>query len=168
MIALLHDWLNQLGGAEDVLETLHGMYPAAPVYTSIYDRARMPARWRAWDIRSTWLDRLPLIHRKQQPFMPLFAWVWAHTRIPVEHDVLLSTKSAFCIGASARNPAARHICYCLTPTRFTYDFANYREREKIPAATIGLLNALNAYLRRWETRAARRVHTFVAISREVQ
>ncbi len=167
-LALVHDWLNQLGGAEDVLETLHRAYPAAPVFTSIYDRARMPAAWRTWDIRSTWLDRLPHIHRRHQPFMPLFAWVWAHYTIPAEHDVLLSNKSAFCIGATPANPAARHVCYCLTPTRFTYDFASYRERERIPAASIGILNALNAQLRRWETRAAQRVHTFVAISREVQ
>lgn len=166
-LALVHDWLNQLGGAEDVLETLHLMRPRAPVYTSLYDRVRMPRAWRSWDIRSTWLDRLPLIHRHHQPFMPLFAWAWAHTRIPEEYDTVLSNKSAFCIGVRAA-PGAKHVCYCLTPTRFTYDFAMYRQRERIPAATIGILNAVNAYLRAWETRAAQRVHTFVAISREVQ
>lgn len=167
-IALIHDWLNQLGGAEDVLQTLHRAYPAAPVFTSIYDRARMPVAWRAWDIRSTWLDRIPHIYRRHQPFMPLFAWVWAHYTIPVEHELLFSNKSAFCIGATPANSAARHVCYCLTPTRFTYDFASYRERERIPAASIGILNALNAQLRRWESRAAQRVNTFIAISREVQ
>ncbi len=167
-LALVHDWLNQLGGAEDVLETLHGMYPSAPVFTSIYDRARMPAAWHSWDIRSTWLDHLPLIHRKHQPFMPLFAHVWSRYRIPAEFDTVLSNKSAFCIGARPLNPQARHICYCLTPTRFTYDFNSYRQREKIPAASIGILNALNARLRHWETQAAQRVDTFIAISREVQ
>jgi glycosyltransferase involved in cell wall biosynthesis len=167
LLALAHDWLNQLGGAEDVLETLHAAFPHAPVFTSIYDRARMPVAWRSWDIRSTWLDRLPLIHRKHQPFMPLFAWVWAHYAIPRGFDTLLSNKSAFCIGARVQ-PGARHICYCLTPTRFTYDFTSYRQRERIPAASIGILHALNAVLRRWETRAAQRVDTFIAISREVQ
>ena len=44
-LALVHDWLNQLGGAEDVLETLVGMFPDAPIYTSIYWRAKMPATW---------------------------------------------------------------------------------------------------------------------------
>jgi glycosyltransferase involved in cell wall biosynthesis len=167
-LALIHDWLNQLGGAEDVLETLHAMYPAAPVYTSIYDRARMPVAWRGWDIRATWLDRMPAIHRRHQPYMPLFAALWARYTIPAEFDTLLSNKSAFCIGARGLNPRARHICYCLTPTRFTYDFDSYRQRERIPAATIGVLNALNAALRRWETRAAQRVDTFIAISRDVQ
>jgi len=167
-IALLHDWLNQLGGAEDVLDTLHGLFPQAPVFTSIYDRARMPARWRSWDIRSTWLDRMPAIHRRHQPYMPLFAAAWANYRIPDEFDVLLSNKSAFCIGARGANPAAKHVCYCLTPTRFVYDFESYRARERIPGPAVPILKLLNAVLRRWESRAAQRVHTFLAISREVQ
>jgi glycosyltransferase involved in cell wall biosynthesis len=167
MIALVHDWLNQLGGAEDVLEVLHRTFPHAPIFTSIYDRARMPAAWRSWDIRSTWLDRLPLIHTRHQPFMPFFAWVWAHYQIPAAHETFLSNKSAFCIGARG-GPGTRHICYCLTPTRFVYDFEHYRGRESIPAASIGILRALNRTLARWETRAAQRVHRFIAISREVQ
>lgn len=168
-IALIHDWLNQLGGAEDVLETLHRMFPAAPVYTSIYDRPRMPAHWRAWDIRSSWLDRLPGIYRHHQPYMPLFAAMWARRRIPAEYDMLLSNKSAFCIGARPCNPQAKHICYCLTPTRFTYDFDSYiRRGEKLPPGAGTVLQALNVGLRRWETQAAQRVTHFIAISREVQ
>jgi glycosyltransferase involved in cell wall biosynthesis len=167
-IAILHDWLNQIGGAEDVLDVLHDLFPQAPVFTSIYDRARMPERWRRWDIRSTWLDRMPAIHRRHQPYMPLFAAAWARYRIPAEFDLLLSNKSAFCIGARGDNPAARHVCYCLTPTRFTYDFESYRARERIPAAAVPVLKLINAALRAWETKAAQRVHMFLAISREVQ
>jgi glycosyltransferase involved in cell wall biosynthesis len=168
-IALIHDWLNQLGGAEDVLTNLHQMFPQAPVFTSIYDRARMPQAWRSWDIRSTKLDGLPGIHRHHQPYMPLFAQSWAQRKIPAEYDVLLSNKSAFCIGARPLNPQAKHICYCLTPTRFTYDFEGYVARgEKLPPGATTILRALNSYLRKWETQAAQRVHTFIAISREVQ
>lgn len=167
-VALVHDWLNQLGGAEDVLSVLKEMFPSAPVFTSIYDRAQMPAEWQRWDIRSTWLDRLPGIHRHHQPYMPLFAWVWAHYRIPAEHDLVLSNKSAFCIGARGQHPQARHVCYCLTPTRFTFEFSVYARRERIPRIAFPILFALNAYLTRWEQRAAAHVHTFVAISRAVQ
>lgn len=167
-LALVHDWLNQLGGAEDVLRALKQLFPSAPIFTSIYDRARMPAEWRTWDIRSTWLDRLPGIHRHHQPYMPLFAWVWAHYWLPAEHDLILSNKSAFCIGVRSRNPQARHVCYCLTPTRFTYTFESYARRERLPPGSSVILGALNAYLRRWETRAAQRVTRLIAISRAVQ
>jgi glycosyltransferase involved in cell wall biosynthesis len=167
-IALVHDWLNQLGGAEDVLNALKRMFPRAPIFTSIYDRQRMPAAWRGWDIRSTWMDHLPEVHRYHQPYMPLFAWVWAHYRIPAEHDVILSNKSAFCIGARGLHATARHICYCLTPTRFTYEFEPYAQRERIPPGASAILRALNVYLRRWETQAAQGVTALIAISREVQ
>lgn len=167
-IALVHDWLNQLGGAEDVLGTLHGMFPNAPVFTSIYDRERMPKAWRAWDIRASWLDGVPAIHRHHQPFMPLFALMWSRMRVPREHGLILSNKSAFCIGAHGASPNTRHICYCLTPTRFTYDFGAYAQRESIPAGASVILRAMNRFLTRWETQAAQRVTNFIAISREVQ
>ncbi len=163
--ALLHDWLNQLGGAEDVLTVLHAMFPAAPIYTSIYDRRRMPAAWCAWDIRSSWMDRLPLVYRHHQPYMPLFALTWAATRVPAEYDLVISNKSAFCIGA---HTAGRHVCYCLTPTRFTFDFPAYAAREPIPAGAAVILRALNTVLRRWEVNASRRVSQFIAISTAVQ
>ena len=168
-LALVHDWLNQWGGAEDVLAHLHGFFPDAPILTSICDRPRLPQQWRNWDIRSTALDQLPGIHHNHQPYMPMFAWSWAHRTVPAEYDLVLSNKSAFCIGVRPLNPAARHICYCLTPTRFTYDFDSYVGRgERVPPGAATILRALNTYLRRWETRAAQRVHQFIAISREVQ
>lgn len=167
-IALIHDWLNQLGGAEDVLDTLHSMFPAAPIYTSIYDREHMPASWRAWNIRPSWIDRMPAIHKRHQPYMPLFALAWSKVRIAGEYDTLLSNKSAFCIGARGLHPQVKHICYCLTPTRFTYDFAAYAQRERIPAGASTILRAMNHALRDWETKAAQRVTHFIAISREVQ
>jgi glycosyltransferase involved in cell wall biosynthesis len=163
--AILHDWLNQLGGAEDVLVVLRDMFPAAPIFTSIYDRARMPAAWRDWDIRSSWMDQLPQIHRFHQPYMPLFAMMWANMRVPPEYDLVISNKSAFCLGA---HTAGRHVCYCLTPTRFTFDYPSYAARESIPAGAGVILRALNILLRKWEVSAAQRVSTFVAISREVQ
>ena len=58
-VALIHDYLNQYGGAERVLEALHELFPDAPVYTSIYDARAMPERYRSWDIRTSWMQRLP-------------------------------------------------------------------------------------------------------------
>ena len=57
--ALVHDWLNQAGGAESVLETFHGMYPQAPIYTSMYEPRRLPPAYRQWDIRTSFMQRLP-------------------------------------------------------------------------------------------------------------
>ena len=167
-VALVHDWLNQLGGAEDVLVALKRLFPEAPVFTSIYDRARMPAAWRAWDIRPNWMDRLPGIYRHHQPYMPLYALAFGASRVPAEFDVVLSNKSAFCLAMGAANLAARRICYCLTPTRFIYDFDAYAARETIPAVALPALRLANVALRRFERRAAQRIDTFIAISSEVR
>ena len=56
-LALVHDWLNQIGGAEDVLGTLVEMFPRVPVYTSMHWMERMPPAYRDWDIRVSWMDR---------------------------------------------------------------------------------------------------------------
>lgn len=164
--AILHDWLNQLGGAEEVLEVLHGMYPSAPILTSIYDRARMPQAWQSWDIRSSWMDHLPAVHRRHQPYLPLFAAAWAMRRTPPDADLILSNKSGFCIGA--RTGSAPHVCYCLAPSRYVFDLQAYAANESIPKPAMPVLAALNIWLRRWERAAAQRVTRLVAISSEIQ
>ena len=71
-IALAHDWLNQIGGAENVLEEMSAMYPGAPVFTTIYAPQLMPNAFHAMDIRPTWLNRAPAIHNHHQPYLPLY------------------------------------------------------------------------------------------------
>ena len=97
MLALIHDWLNQLGGAEDVLAALVDLYPDAPLYTSLYDRDRMPAHWREWDIRTAFIDRLPFAHRKPQLYFPLYPFAFEQFDLR-GYDVVLSNKSGFCHG----------------------------------------------------------------------
>jgi len=164
-LALVHDWLNQRGGAEDVLETLVETFPGAPVYTSIYWRDGMPPAYRSWDIRTTWMDRLPGIYRHHQPYLPLYPLAFAGLDLS-GYDVVLSNKSGFCHGV--RTGRAVHICYCLTPTRFVWNFEDYAAREGLPAPVRRALRPLIAVLRRWDWRAAQQVTRFIAISREVQ
>lgn len=164
-LALVHDWLNQVGGAEDVLETLVEMFPAAPIYTSMYWRDGMPQSYRTWDIRTTWMDRLPDIYRHHQPYLLLYPLAFGRLNLS-GYDVVLSNKSAFCHGIRAGT--AIHICYCLTPTRFVWDFDTYAAHESLAPALRRALRPLIALLRRWDWRAAQRVHRFIAISAEVQ
>src|SRR5512137_1737686 len=79
-VALVHDWLNQDGGAEAVLAVLHDLWPDAPVYTTIADSARVPAI-AGWDVRTSWMDRLPAIHAHHQPYLPLYPLTWQATRL---------------------------------------------------------------------------------------
>jgi glycosyltransferase involved in cell wall biosynthesis len=165
-IALVHDWLNQIGGAEDVLEQLTSLYPAAPVFTSIYWPEKMPAHYRWWDIRVSFMDRLPGIHRHHQPYLPLYPLAFERTDLS-GFDIILSNKSGFCHGVP-KPPGAIHICYCLTPTRYVWNFDDYAGREGLGALPRLLLRPLLGWLKRWDKVAAARVDHFIAISSEVQ
>jgi glycosyltransferase involved in cell wall biosynthesis len=165
-LALVHDWLNQNGGAEDVLETLVSLYPSAPVYTSIYAPDLMPDAYRAWDIRTSWLDRLPGIHRHHQQYLPLYPLAFDRLDLS-EYDVVLSNKSGFCHGLRS-GPNTVHICYCLTPTRYIWDLDSYLARENFGAPVRVASRLVAAAYRRWDYAAAQRVDHFIAISTEVQ
>ena len=139
-IALAHDWLNQIGGAEDVLNALLQLYPASPVYTSIFAKSLMPKYLQDKDIHTLWLDRLPAIHRRHQAYLPLYPLAWNNLRID-GYDVILSNKSGFCHGLRFP-PHCLHICYCLTPTRYVWQLENYLAGENIGKAAASLLRPL--------------------------
>jgi glycosyltransferase involved in cell wall biosynthesis len=164
-IALVHDWLNQIGGAEDVLETMAGMFPDAPIYTSMYWREGMPPAYRSWDIRTTWMDRLPGIYSHHQPYLPLYPLAFAGLDLS-DYAVVLSNKSGFCHGV--RVDGAVHVCYCLAPTRYVWEFEEYAAREALPPTLKTALLPIIRLLRRWDYRAAQRVDHFIAISSEIQ
>lgn len=164
-IALVHDYLNQHGGAERVLEELHRLWPAAPVYTSMYDRERMPVEYRSWDIRSSWMRRLPGILRHHQPYLPLYPLAFSRLDL-ANYDLIISSSSAF-----AKNvyPAsgALHICYCHSPMRFAWTFDDYARRERLGRFASLALRPLLRSVRLWDVAGSARVTHFVANSNAV-
>ena len=165
-LAICVSWLNQYGGAEKVLEAAHGLFPDAPIYTTIYWPQAMPAAYRVWDIRVSALNRLPFIRRHHQPFLPLYPLAVESFDLSA-YDVVLSITSAFAHGIITP-PETLHICYCLTPARFLWNYQSYAQREGLGRLVdIALRPTLN-YLRLWDRLAADRVDHFIAISGEVQ
>jgi glycosyltransferase involved in cell wall biosynthesis len=165
-VALVHDWMNQVGGAEDVLEAMVGLYPQAPIYTSLYAADRMPDHWQAWDIRTSFIDKMPFARRRQQLYFPLYPN--AFEQFDFRHyDLLLSNKSGFCHGVIS-GPETLHICYCLTPTRYVWRYHQYAEQENLSRPTRWLLQPFLTLLRQWDRLAADRVDHFIAISEVVR
>lgn len=165
-LALAHDWLNQLGGAENVLEILVEMFPEAPVFTTIYAPDAMPPAYRHWDIRSTWLNKAPHIHRHHQPYLPLYPLAVRSLDVR-DYDVILSNKSGFIHGLQTR-PDQLHLCYCLSPTRYVWSFDHYAAREKLNWPVKLVLKPLVRALKRWDYAAAQQVTQFCAISSDIQ
>jgi glycosyltransferase involved in cell wall biosynthesis len=166
-VALVHDWLNQLGGAENVLEELVALFPGAPVYTSIYAPNQMPPSYRTWDIRTSFMQHLPMVTTHHQRYLALYPAAFANFRV-TDVDLVLSNKSGFCHGIGLGEPRPLHVCYCLTPTRYLWLYDQYRKRENIGGALNVALQPLLAMMRRWDYAAAQQVDHFIAISRTVQ
>jgi glycosyltransferase involved in cell wall biosynthesis len=164
-VAITHDYLNQHGGAERVLEALHSLFPEAPVYTSIYDRERMPASYRSWDIRVSFMQRLPWVMRNHQAYLPLYPVAFEAFELS-GYDLVISNSSAWCKGV-VTPPETLHVCYCLTPMRWAWRYRDYVERERLGRLPrLGLPAAMTA-LRVWDVTSSHRVDRFVAISRAV-
>ena len=164
-VALVHDYLNQYGGAERVLEALHDLFPSAPVYTSIYDPAAMPPAYRAWDIRTSWMQRLPGWRRHFRKYFLLYPSAFESFDLS-GYDLIVSSSSAYAKGI-VPPVGARHVCYCHTPMRFAWRTDTYVEREGIGGLQRLILPILLTYVRLWDVATTPRVDAFIANSREV-
>ncbi|MDL1899069.1 glycosyltransferase family 4 protein, partial [Anaerolineae bacterium CFX7] len=151
-LALVVSWLNQYGGAERVLEAAHALFPDAPVYTSMYDPTAMPRAYRTWDIRVSFMNRLPWVYRQHQKFLPLYRYAFESFDLR-GYDVILSITSAFAHGVK-KPQGARHLCYCLTPARFLWQYDEYVQNEALGGAARALLPVFVSSLREWDRRAA--------------
>lgn len=166
-IALVHDYLNQYGGAERVLETLCEMFPDAPIYTLLYDERATGGAFKGREIYTSFLQKIPFSRRHHRIFpllMPL-----AIEQFDLSYfDAVLSVSASFAKGIITK-PHTRHINYCLTPTRFLWDDSHrYIDEFKYPWPIKKLIPAFIAYLRLWDKEAALRVDQFVAISEFVR
>src|SRR5215211_13853 len=164
-VAIIHDYLNQYGGAERVLEALHALYPTAPVYTSIYDASAMPAEYRTWDIRTSWMQRLPGWRRHFQKYFLLYPSAFESFDLG-DYDLIISSSSAYAKGVIPA-PRAYHICYCHTPMRFAWRTGDYIRREELGCLQRSMLPIALSYVRLWDVATSPRVDHFIANSRTV-
>ena len=166
-IALVHDYLIQYGGAERVLSVLCDMFPDAPIYTLLYDETATGRVFKGREIHTSFLQKIPFArryHRFFPQFMPL-----AIEQFDLSYfDTVLSVSSSFAKGIITK-PTTRHVCYCLTPTRFLWDNSHrYVEEFYFPWPLKKIIPWLLTYLRVWDQEAALRVDEYVAISKFIQ
>lgn len=165
--ALIHEYLNQYGGAERVLQVLCAQFPNAPVYTTLYDRALTGGVFAESEIRTSFLQRLPFAARWHHVYTPLMPMAVEQFDLSA-FDTVLSVSASFAKGVITPTHA-QHICYCLTPPRFLWDDSQrFVERFRYPLPIGKLAPLALSYLRVWDRQAAERVDTWVAISGCVQ
>lgn len=166
-VALIHDFLNQVGGAEKVLEIFHELYPKAPVFTITHDKSETGNAFKDMDITTSFIQRLPGGPRK-------YKWYLAWMPAAIEqfdlskYDVVLSDCSAYSKGIITK-PDTLHICYCHSPTRYLWsDTHAYTEELKQPSIIKKGLPLILNKIRVWDKLASERVDSFIANSNNVK
>lgn len=167
-VAIVHDFLLKLGGAERVVKALAEIFPKAPIYCLLYDENAVGTVFPKERVRTSFLQGYPNFLRKRSRFL-VHKMPRAMEELDLEEfDLVISSNTAFAHGIIT-NVNTKHLCYCHSPMRYAWDWSNeYRQENNIKGLK-GLLYApLIKYLREWDKIAADRPTEYVANSVNVQ
>ncbi|MGH2900916.1 MAG: glycosyltransferase, partial [Solirubrobacteraceae bacterium] len=160
-IVLVHDYLNQRGGAERVVLEMARMFPDAPLYTSLYRSESTFGGFRDLDVRTSFLDRIP-VDRRFRALFPLYPAAFRSLGT-IDAEIVLSSSSgwAHSVRTSER---AFHAVYCYTPARWLYG-TGYMGA---PSAARKAISPIRGGFRKWDVRSASRPDLYIAISHLVR
>lgn len=165
-VALVHDYLNQYGGAERVLEAFTQIFPKAPIYTLLYDKKKTGYAFEKKKIKTSFLQKIPFLknhHRSFLMFMPLAVEQFDFS----EYDLVISDSASYAKGVVIP-PNTFHICYCHTPIRYAWDDSHkYIEEFGYPNIIRKFIPFFMNYIRFWDEHAADRVDKYIANSKFV-
>lgn len=127
-VAIVHDWLTNMGGAEPLVLEIHKLFPKAPIYTSVYDAEKMQA-FKDIDVRTTNLQtKLPAKLRYKHVLWPVLRAKAFRQLDLSEFDIIISSSSAEAKAVRKTRPGQVHIAYIHTPPR--YFWSHYEEFRK--------------------------------------
>ena len=159
-IALVHDWLSNLGGAERVLIELHKIFPEAPIYTIFANKKFVSEYLPNAKVITSPLNKIPFINKFYKYFLVLMPSTIESFDLS-NFDIVVSSSVIFSKGL-VLSLKTKHICYCYSPTRFLWDRHMDYENKTWQS------NLARHLLRIWDRQASERVDQFVAISEHVR
>ncbi len=164
-VAVVHDYLNQRGGAEKVLQAITELFPRAPIYTLIKDAELSGDLVNGRDIRTSWLQRMPFARRWYDKYLLLYPLFIEQMDLS-DYDLVVSDSSAWAKGVLTFPPTC-HVSYLHTPMRFAWDYY-HKTVAGMSWAYRGVLRCAMLYLRMWDVVATQRVDFLACNSRTVQ
>jgi glycosyltransferase involved in cell wall biosynthesis len=160
-LALAHDYLLVMRGAERTFAAMAELYPAAPISTLLYDEGGTNGRFAGRRITTSVLQRAGVGQDSFRRLLPLYPWAVERLR-PEDCRVVLTSSSAFAHGLRVP-PGAVHVCYCHAPFRYAW-YEEARALRETRAPLRPLLRLQLRRMRRWDLGASRRVDTYIANS----
>ena len=169
-IAIVHDFLTKLGGAEKVLQTIHKIFPDAPIYTLLYDKVGTKREFCRPDYKiiTSGLQKLPgFIRRRHRHLLSKFPQAIENFDFS-DFDAVISSSNSFAHGVITR-PKTLHITYCYSPTRYLWDWSSeYLKENKVGFGLKGMyIRHILSKQRVWDFLASKRTDKFIAISKTV-
>ena len=161
-VAFVTDALLGIGGAEKTLFAALDSFPAADVFTLVYDQRAFAATPVAnTRVFTSYLDRLPFARTHHRLFLPLMPHAIERFKLR-DYDIVVSFSYAVANGVKAEG--GRHLSYTHTPMRYAWRDLNIRGDK------YGNNPIISGYLRsfrRWDRAAAARVQAFAVISNDI-
>ena len=160
-VALVHDFLVDLRGAERVFAAICDTWPEGDVFTAVYDEAGTEGRFADRAPRASFLQRLRPTARTFRPLLPLYPHAIESLDLR-GYDIVVSSSSAWAHGVLV-DPGAVHVCYCHNPFRYAWSEREATLAARSPLVRPPLRLLLNRW-RQWDWIAAQRVDRYVANS----
>jgi glycosyltransferase involved in cell wall biosynthesis len=161
-VALVHDFLLDLRGAERVFAAICDAWPEADVFTAVYDEKGTEGRFADRRPQTSFLQSVRPSSRTFRPLLPLYPHAIESLNLE-GYDIVVSSSSAWAHGVLV-DPGAVHVCYCHNPFRYAWSERDATVAAR-PAALRLPLRILLSRWRQWDWVAAQRVDRYVANSR---
>ena len=163
--AIVHEWLDTLGGSEKVLEQLLLAFPHADLYVIVdFFPAPLRSLLHGRTPRPSFIQRLPFARRHFRRYLPLMPFAVEHFDLS-SYSLVISNSHAVAKGVLT-NSSQTHICYCHTPMRYAWDLQHeYLRSARLERGPLSwIARAALDRLRRWDLRTAPRVDLFLTNS----
>ena len=160
-VALVHDFLLDLRGAERVFAAICDRWPEGDVFTAVYDERGTEGRFAHRRVQSSFLQRLRPTARTFRPLLPLYPHAVESFDLR-GYDTVISSSSAWAHGVLV-DPGAVHVCYCHNPFRYAWSEREATLRNRNALVRPGLRLLLHRW-RQWDWMAAQRVDRYVSNS----
>jgi glycosyltransferase involved in cell wall biosynthesis len=160
-VALIHDFLLDLRGAERVFAAVCDAWPEADVFTAVYDEKGTEGRFADRNVRTSFLQRLRPTSRTFRPLLPFYPHAVESFDLR-GYDTVISSSSAWAHGVLV-DPGAVHVCYCHNPFRYAWTEREATLRARGPIGRPALRFLLSRW-RQWDWIAAQRVDRYVSNS----
>jgi glycosyltransferase involved in cell wall biosynthesis len=165
-VALVHDFLLDIRGAERVFLELCKMWPGADVYTAVYDEDGTEGRFSHRNLHTSFLQRLQPSARTFRALLPLYPAAIESFDLST-YDLVVSSSSAWAHAVLCDEHSV-HVSYCHNPFRYAWnDRQRTLTRRRNPITRAFLHQAFSRW-RQWDWIAAQRTDRYVANSRTTQ